>query len=41
MDVDAVDVATVLVMWLYFLPKPLISPKLYSMICGTYFLKLF
>ncbi|XP_025408491.1 uncharacterized protein LOC112682182, partial [Sipha flava] len=33
MDVDAVDVATVLVMWLYFLPKPLISPKLYSMIC--------
>lgn len=41
MDVDAVDVATVFVMWLYYLPKPLISPKLYSMICGTYFFKLF
>lgn len=37
MDVDAVDVATVLVMWLYYLPEPLVSPKQFSMICGTYF----
>jgi len=36
-DVDAVDVATVLIMWLYYLPEPLISPKLFSMICGNSF----
>lgn len=36
-DVDAVDVATVLVMWLYYLPEPLVSPKQFSMICGDYF----
>lgn len=34
MDVDAVDVATVLVMWLYYLPKPLVSQEQFSMICG-------
>lgn len=32
-DVDAVDVATVLVMWLYYLPEPLISSKQFLMIC--------
>ncbi|CAH1725801.1 unnamed protein product [Aphis gossypii] len=32
-DIDAVDVASVLVMWLYFLPEPLISSKQFSMIC--------
>lgn len=36
-DVDAVDVATVLVMWLYYLPEPLISSKQFSMICGNSF----
>jgi len=34
-DVDAVDVASVLVMWLYYLPEPLISSKQFSMICGN------
>jgi len=34
-DIDAVDVASVLVMWLYFLPEPLISSKQFSMICGN------
>ncbi|KAL5244145.1 hypothetical protein ACI65C_011555, partial [Semiaphis heraclei] len=33
LDIDAVDVASVLVMWLYYLPKPLISSKQFSMIC--------
>ncbi|XP_026822010.1 putative uncharacterized protein DDB_G0282133 isoform X2 [Rhopalosiphum maidis] len=33
MDFDAVDVASVLVMWLYYLPEPLISSKQFSMIC--------
>lgn len=38
-DVDAVDVATVLVMWLYYLPEPLVSVKQFLMICGNlYFL---
>lgn len=32
-DIDAVDVASVLVMWLYYLPEPLISSKQFSMIC--------
>lgn len=35
LDIDAVDVASVLVMWLYYLPKPLISSKQFSMICGN------
>ncbi|XP_060863413.1 uncharacterized protein LOC132939977 isoform X2 [Metopolophium dirhodum] len=33
LDIDAVDVASVLVMWLYYLPEPLISSKQFSMIC--------
>lgn len=36
-DVNAIDVATVLVMWLYYLPEPLISSKQFSMICGNLF----
>ncbi|VVC29075.1 Rho GTPase-activating protein domain,Rho GTPase activation protein [Cinara cedri] len=32
-DVDAVDFASVLVFWLYYLPKPLISSKQFAMIC--------
>ena len=35
-DIDAVDVASVLVMWLYYLPEPLISSKQFSMICGNF-----
>lgn len=35
-DVDAVDVATVLVMWLYYLPEPLVSSKQFLMICGNF-----
>lgn len=35
LDIDAVDVASVLVMWLYYLPEPLISSKQFSMICGN------
>lgn len=34
-DVDAVDVASVLVMWLYYLPEPLITSKQFLMICGN------
>jgi hypothetical protein len=37
-DFDAVDVASVLVMWLYYLPEPLISSKQFSMICGNIFI---
>ncbi|XP_015369043.1 PREDICTED: uncharacterized protein LOC107165363 isoform X2 [Diuraphis noxia] len=33
LDIDAVDVASVLIMWLYYLPKPLISSIQFSMIC--------
>lgn len=33
-DVEAVDVATVLILWLYYLPEPLISLKQFLMICG-------
>jgi len=36
-DVNAVDVATVLIIWLYYLPEPLISLKQFSMICGNWF----
>lgn len=35
LGIDAVDVASVLVMWLYYLPEPLISSKQFSMICGN------
>jgi len=41
LDIDAVDVASVLVMWLYYLPEPLISSKQYSMICGNLIIKSF
>lgn len=34
-DVEAVDFASVLVFWLYYLPKPLISQKQFAMICGN------
>ncbi|XP_022167812.1 uncharacterized protein LOC111031968 isoform X2 [Myzus persicae] len=33
LDIDAVDVASVLIMWLYYLPEPLISSTQFSMIC--------
>lgn len=39
-DIDAIDVATLLVMWLHYLPEPLVSPKQFSMICGNFFLAL-
>jgi len=35
LDIDAVDVASVLIMWLYYLPEPLISSTQFSMICGN------
>jgi len=38
LNIDAVDVASVLVMWLYYLPEPLISSKQFSMICGNNYL---
>lgn len=34
-DVDTIDVATVLIIWLYYLPEPLISSKQFSIICGN------
>lgn len=38
MDIDAIDVATILVMWLHYLPEPLVSAKQFSMICGNFLL---
>jgi len=34
-DVDAKDIATVLVIWLYYLPESSISKKKISLICGN------